>query len=39
LALGNAGLWATLGHLAVLGAYIVIGAVAAVWAFQRRLAA
>jgi lipooligosaccharide transport system permease protein len=39
LALGRAGLWASVGHIAVLGAYALVGAVAAVWAFQRRLAA
>jgi len=39
LALGTAGGWSAVGHLAVLGAYATVGGVAAVLAFQRRLAA
>ena len=37
LALGHAGWWASVGHVLVLAAYAVVGTVAAVWAFRRRL--
>jgi len=37
LALGHAGLWASVGHVAVLACYTVAGTLAAVWAFRRRL--
>jgi lipooligosaccharide transport system permease protein len=37
IALGHAGGWAALGHVLVLALYIVAGAVASIWAFDRRL--
>ena len=37
LALGHAGLWASVGHVVVLGGYTAAGTAAAVWAFRRRL--
>jgi len=39
LALGRAGLWASIGHVGVLVAFIVAGGVGSVVAFRRRLAA
>ncbi len=39
LALGAAGLWASVGHVVVLGAYAAVGTVLAMAAFERRLAA
>ena len=37
LALGHAGGWASLGHVLVLVLYVAVGAVAGMWAFDRRL--
>jgi lipooligosaccharide transport system permease protein len=39
LALGHAGLWASLGHVAVLALYAAVGAVLSVRTFRDRLAA